>query len=362
MNFKTLKIPRYFKFMIFPIIILIALLLASTIFYSQIDKLRKQIDTIYFGNFIPIHKLHTIVHNYKEIIKSDKYFDVHKQQILDDWNYYYNAYKSNDERIIVNAINTLLLQSLEKRDELLAQNMVKKINLAIDHEMSSAAISREAFLKKYDQMQTFLMYNVIAILIGSVGFALTLVISNIKHYKELEDLKEDYKLQSRTDKLTQLYNRKYFDMIFDKLCTISQKNNWESAFIMLDVDHFKQYNDTYGHDMGDSVLKAVATTLKQYFNKEYEYVFRIGGEEFGIIIFDTSKSVLMHCLDNFIDTIHKLNIEHKTSSVDLKIITVSMGVTYIDKTNYHLTPRQLYISTDKKLYNSKELGRNRYTL
>ncbi len=362
MNFKRLQIPAYFKFLIFPLIILISLLLSSIIFYSQIDKLRKQIDTIYFGNFIPIHKLHRIVDNYKEIIKTDRYFELYKQQILDDWNYYFNAYKSNDERLIVNAIDKMLKDSLIKYDKQLSQNMVKKINLAINHEISSAAISREAFLKKYDQMQTYLIINVIAIILGSVGFAITLVISNIKHYKELEELKEDYKLQSRTDKLTQLYNRKYFDMIFDKMNSISEQNGWNSAFIMLDVDHFKQYNDTYGHEMGDKVLKMVALKLRQFFDKEFEYVFRIGGEEFGIILFDTNEKVLINCLNSFIQEIHELNIEHKTSSLDIKKITVSMGVTYIDQNNYHLTPRELYISTDKKLYNSKEQGRDRYTI
>lgn len=362
MNFKMIKVPAYFKFLIFPLIILISLLLSSIIFYSQIDKLRKQIDTIYFGNFIPIHKLHTIANNYSEIIKSEHYFEVHKQQILDDWNYYFKSYKSSEERKIVNAINKKLNNSLIQRDIQKAKDMVKMIHLAVDHEMSSAAISREAFLKEYDQMQTYLIYNVIAIIIGSVGFAITLVISNIKHYKELEELKESYKLQSRTDKLTQLYNRKYFDMIFDKMATISKENNWNSAFIMLDIDHFKQYNDTYGHEMGDKVLKTVAQTIKQYFNKEYEYVFRIGGEEFGIILFDTSETILKSCLDNFIQHIHSLNIEHKTSSLSSKIITVSMGVTYIDSSNFNTTPRDLYVSTDKKLYNSKEQGRDRYTL
>ncbi len=359
---KQIKSKTYLKFIVFPLIIIASLLISSTIFYSQIDKLRKHIDTIYFGNFVSIHKLHNIVEAYDEILLSKKYFEVQKTIIQENWEYYFKSYKSIDERKILNVINRQINKSLKKRDIKQSKIVIKQILLTIDHEIATAAIQRESFLQKYNQMETYLLYNIIAIILFALLFAILSIYEMIKRHKALEKSNYEFKMASRTDSLTKLYNRQYFDKIFDKMASISKTNSWTSAFIMLDIDHFKQYNDTYGHEQGDVALKAIANALKVYFDKEYEYVFRIGGEEFGIILLNTNPNILTNCLDEFINYIHQLNIEHKTSSVASKIITVSMGVMIVDSTNYDITPRDLYVGADKKLYNSKENGRDQYTL
>lgn len=343
-------------------IIVVSLLISSSIFYTQIDKLRQQIDTIYFGNFISIHKLHNIVEAYNEILLSKKYFSVQKKIILENWDYYYTAYKDKEERLIVDAINAQLQQSLNKRDTKQTRKVIKQILLTIDHEMTTATIQRESFVQQYDQMRNYLLYNVIAIFLFSLLFAVLSIYEMIKRQKDLEKSNHEFKMASRTDSLTQLFNRQYFDQIFDKMPNIAQTNNWTSAFIILDIDHFKQYNDTYGHDQGDVALKEVANALKIYFDKEYEYVFRIGGEEFGIILLNTNIQILTSCLDGFINHIHQLNIEHKTSTVASKIITVSLGISIVDENNYNTTPRDLYVGADKKLYTAKEQGRDQYIL
>jgi diguanylate cyclase (GGDEF)-like protein len=182
----------------------------------------------------------------------------------------------------------------------------------------------------------------------------------MQKHTELEKLTHKYKMDSITDGLTNLYNRKHFDMVFSKVALISNENGWKSAFIMLDIDFFKQYNDTYGHDMGDLVLKNVANTLRRSFNKEYEYVFRLGGEEFGIIIFDTAEVKLKKSLDNFQHNLASLQIPHSASETG--ILTASMGVVMVDGTFVDRESKELYKEADDKLYVSKENGRNRYTI
>ena len=106
----------------------------------------------------------------------------------------------------------------------------------------------------------------------------------------MEYLVDKYKSDSITDGLTGLYNRKYFDNILDETTVVSQENDWSSAFVMIDIDFFKQFNDTYGHDAGDIALKTVAKILDTLYSEEYDYVFRLGGEEFGILIFDINRN------------------------------------------------------------------------
>jgi len=359
---KQIKSKTYLKFILFPLIIIVSLLISSSIFYSQINKLRQHIDNIYFGNFVSIHKLHNIVEAYDEILLSKKYFEVQKTIIEENWEYYFNSYKNVEEKKILNVIDKQIKKSLKKRDIKQSRKVIKQILLTIDHEIATAALQREDFLQKYNTMKDYLLYNIIAIILFALLFATLSIYEMIKRHKALEKSNYEFKMASRTDSLTKLYNRQYFDKIFDKMALISQTNSWTSAFIMLDIDHFKQYNDTYGHEQGDIALKAVAKALQTYFDKEYEYVFRIGGEEFGIILLNTNKEILIKCLDEFINYIHQLNIEHKTSSVASKIITVSMGVMIVDSSNYDITPRNLYVSADQKLYKSKENGRDQYTI
>lgn len=236
--------------------------------------------------------------------------------------------------------------------------MIQKINFLIDYEIESAYKQRHAFVSNYDSMKRYLFYNIIAIVFLAFIIIIYIVYSLIKKDNELTVLTKKYKMEAITDSMTMLYNRNYFDTIFDSLPAISNSNNWSSAFIMFDIDYFKQYNDTYGHDMGDATLKAVGNELKNYFNKEYEYVFRLGGEEFGAVLFDVDQEILKQCLKEIKLEIEKLNIEHKSSKVE-KFVTISIGaVLYHPGDN--VSSNQLYKKADENLYKAKEGGRNQY--
>ncbi len=101
---------------------------------------------------------------------------------------------------------------------------------------------------------------------------------------EIKNSNQKLKKQSITDGLTNLYNRRYFDIIFKQQFNSAKRENHSFVFILCDIDNFKKYNDTYGHVKGDKTLVSVANALRDSLKRPNDFTFRIGGEEFGIII------------------------------------------------------------------------------
>ena len=355
-----------FKLGALSVIILLSLLTSSFIFNSQIDKLKKRIDYIYFGNYIPVLKLHTIEESYTDLIKCMRTFkkcdrDPFFEKIKKEWNYYNNSYKDIEERKIVDSIHIDILKSLDYKTKISEyKSAINKIDFLKEHEKTVAYKKRQEFLEEYSSMKDYLFYNMVLLVFVSFILVAFIIYSIIKKDNQLKILTKRYKMESITDSMTTLYNRKYFDKIFDNMPFISNGNNWNTAFIMLDIDFFKQYNDTYGHDMGDITLKAVASTLKSYFNKEYEYVFRLGGEEFGVVLFDVDEDILKECLAEVNKNIESLNIEHKNSNIS-QVVTISIGAV-IYEANSYVSCNRLYKIADDCLYQSKETGRNKFTI
>lgn len=355
-----------FKLGILSIIVLTSLLISSFMFNSQIEKLKKRIDYIYFGNYIPVLKLHTIEDSLNGLIVCMRTFkkcerEPYFSKIKEEWSYYNNSFKNDEERIVVDKISKDVFDSLNYNSMVpVYLDVIKKINFLKEHEKNVATEKRKAFLKEYSSMKDYLFYNSVILVFVSFILIVLIIYSVIKKDNQLKILTRKYKMESITDSMTTLYNRKYFDQIFDNMPFITNSNKWESAFIILDIDFFKQYNDTYGHDMGDITLKSVATALKSYFDKEYEYVFRLGGEEFGVILFDIDREILENCLSDVNNIIESLNIEHKNSKIS-NVVTISIGAV-IYKANSYISGNRLYKMADQSLYHSKENGRNRYTI
>ena len=355
-----------FKLVLLLVTIIMMLVTASFIFNSQIENLKKHIDRIYFGNFVPVTNLQNISLNYKDMIiclqNKEKLCSIKKSQknIETNWNDYFKAYKTNQERKVVDTINEDIQVSFMDKNAMKYTIMIQKINFLIDYEIKNAKKQRIEFLNSYENMKKLLFYNIIALVVFSFAIFIYLTYSIIKKDNHLTILNKKYKIESITDSMTMLYNRGYFDTIFDSIPAVSNANKWETAFVMFDIDFFKQYNDTYGHDMGDKTLKAVANELKKYFNKEYEYVFRLGGEEFGAILFDIDQEILENCLKAINKLIEYLKIEHKESKVS-EFVTISIG-SVIYEPGSNISPNRLYKLADEKLYKSKQNGRNQYTI
>ena len=125
---------------------------------------------------------------------------------------------------------------------------------------------------------------------------------------------------------------------------------------MVDIDCFKQYNDNYGHQEGDVVLKKVANILSSSLRKNSDKVFRLGGEEFGLLFFVDNNEIAYKISNNIKNLIEKNNILHKENSAS-DFITVSMGLFIYD--NEELTQEEIYKNADELLYKAKKAGRNR---
>jgi len=173
---------------------------------------------------------------------------------------------------------------------------------------------------------------------------------NITDKKALEKL-------SITDGLTNIYNRRYFDEIFLKVINSAKRDKKIECFMLIDIDNFKLYNDTYGHQGGDEVLIQIASTLKSSLHRTDDYCFRLGGEEFGVLFKTDSKEKAIEFANKVKTNIENLQIEHKENSIT-KHITISAGLVCI-KTNETINLNKIYKQTDDLLYKAKNSGRNR---
>jgi len=157
------------------------------------------------------------------------------------------------------------------------------------------------------------------------------------------------------DPLTKLYNRRYFDKVIQKQINIAKRFQKILIFSILDIDHFKQYNDTYGHQEGDYALIKVANSLKQSLKRENDFIFRLGGEEFGLLYFVEEQNEGMKIANKVRENIEQLKISHSKNSAS-QYITISCGLFIYSGENENV--ESIYKKADALLYKAKQNGRN----
>lgn len=164
--------------------------------------------------------------------------------------------------------------------------------------------------------------------------------------------------KTRSDPLTGLANRGFFDETISAEISRAIRQSLPLSLIMLDVDHFKLYNDHYGHQQGDECLKQVANAMKNCFMRSGELTARYGGEEFVVILpmIDSDKAKIF--AEKLKKAIWDLNLPHADSKTSDRV-TVSLGVTTLESASSIITEREMIESADKALYKAKESGRNR---
>ena len=162
----------------------------------------------------------------------------------------------------------------------------------------------------------------------------------------------DSKLDSLKDGLCNIYNRRFLDSYINNL----KEKDLPISFLMIDVDYFKLYNDNYGHQAGDFVLKSISSVLKRNSRKE-DIVSRYGGEEFCVLLKGASKHSSINYAKRIKENLDNLNIKHKYSKISNNI-TFSIGI-YTTYTKNDL--KNAIKLSDKALYISKTRGRNTYT-
>lgn len=163
---------------------------------------------------------------------------------------------------------------------------------------------------------------------------------------------------SRSDLLTEVANRRHFDERLPEIWERAKESGAEVALMMIDVDHFKAYNDRYGHPAGDTCLKSVAGALKRRLRGPGDLIARFGGEEFIAVLSDTSLKTAQGAADRIRKGIEGLNILHATSSSDA-VVTASIGVTTLRPSDPSASMTRLISLADKALYQAKAEGRNR---
>ena len=157
---------------------------------------------------------------------------------------------------------------------------------------------------------------------------------------------------SITDELTKLYNKRHFNEVFSHELNKARRLNQSFGFIILDVDNFKKYNDHYGHQKGDEVLRGVGKALSLACQRATDTPFRIGGEEFGIVFTPNSKDEACKFAEFINNKIEELHMEHELNDAS-EYITVSIGLYTAVGANID-SDKDIYNYADEALYKAKK--------
>ena len=212
--------------------------------------------------------------------------------------------------------------------------------------------------------------GVIGFIVGNLLYKNYRLVSELKMTnKELEDkvkqrtkelIEKNTMLEelSNTDALTAVANRRHFDVFIRTECKRLSRHESTISLIMCDIDHFKLYNDTFGHQAGDDCLKLVAELIDSKLRRASDLLARYGGEEFVIVLPETEIDMAIKIAEKIRKAVEDLNIENPQSIA--KIITMSFGVASLSSgKNCDAETNELISKADKAMYLAKENGRNK---
>ncbi|MBJ6611096.1 MAG: GGDEF domain-containing protein [Candidatus Thiothrix moscowensis] len=186
--------------------------------------------------------------------------------------------------------------------------------------------------------------------------------------QELQATQLQMQEQANTDPVTQIANRRYFDSIFKTEWRRAARENKNIALLMIDVDHFKRYNDRHGHHAGDQCLQIIAQSIKAVARRASDVVARHGGEEFVILLPDTSLDDATILAERLRKNVEEQRIPHSDGAIP-RIVTVSIGVSCCTPSSPRdqqqtspdaelVYPAMLLSAADRALYRAKRNGRN----
>lgn len=207
-----------------------------------------------------------------------------------------------------------------------------------------------------------LIQDIVGIPIRAVGFVVDvtdawrgeLALRNAN--RALEEERTSLARQSLEDPLTGIANRRHLDSELARICIHASEAGETVCIGMIDVDHFKTYNDRYGHPAGDAALRKIASAL-QSIARQSDFVARYGGEEFTLVLTNTTDPA--HVLDRFTATVARLAIVHEDSPTGY--LTISCGC-IVFNSHTRLSPALMLKACDEALYEAKAAGRNRHVI
>ena len=165
---------------------------------------------------------------------------------------------------------------------------------------------------------------------------------------------------AQRDGLTGIYNRRRFDEHLGHVWQHAVREGRPIVLLFADIDHFKAYNDRYGHQAGDEAMKAVANVLPQFARRPMDLVARYGGEEFAVVLYDTTQAHASDVAERLLEEVRKLGIAHQDSSTG-PVLTISVGVACVQPVARRSSAGLLQLA-DQALYAAKDGGRNRWNL
>ena len=365
--------------------------------YHNTNSMKINLDKLYFGSLIPVMELNDIIHAYQDDIESPlsevRYNLIDSKEaedrvlsaqniIQEKWKSYNSHYKHESEKAYLHYADKEIQESLQVIDALagvleqegMERISMRKIHAHINHIQSiiEKLIAYEVDVAHYERQSMLDTYNKMGMLIGLtmlitvilVGYATINAFKEVqKHSQALElatsQLKQaNAKLEnaSYTDELTGLYNRRFFNLIYERELKNAKREKKGLTFMMLDIDHFKLFNDTYGHLEGDRILKEVAQSLQQKLNRPGDYIFRLGGEEFGVLLSNSDYQSCKHMAEQLCLGVEALGIEHAHNSAS-SFVTISIGAIFSQPT-LETSDQAIISKADENLYIAKEEGRN----
>lgn len=191
--------------------------------------------------------------------------------------------------------------------------------------------------------------------------AIMLIVNYWKYYTVLKRIELESKLNeemhiSEQDPLTKLTNRRGLERRIDAMFPLCERHKIPVGVIMIDIDQFKKYNDTYGHPQGDVCIRSISKALKNAARRTTDVIARVGGEEFVIFVQEIEKVDLLLLTKRIQNCVEELALKHAPNA-DFDCVTVSVGLAYGNPGD-GCTFKELYSRADKELYMAKTNGRN----
>ncbi len=260
---------------------------------------------------------------------------------------------------------------MRQQENILLGPHKEKLQMALNETKALLEEVHELFLRKKGDVQDLETTTVdlvektsdTTVLISSMREAFHEVVNNME--QDMDKLTQ----LSLTDQLTKLNNRRAFDNILNTCVAESLEQGWPLSLIILDIDHFKKFNDTYGHRIGDHALQVMADILKHLADNnhivpsENYHPCRYGGEEFAIVLPHTEAKKATDVAEAIRQQVERCSFEIEDSTGEKKIhqnlsITISLGVQELDKNWENEQANTLIELADRKLYKAKASGRN----
>lgn len=402
MNFiEALKLKSKLFFLF--ITIAVGLVVIGIIGTLNLNGMKKNLDSLYFGSFVPVLELNTILQTYQanlinsahkakssqiSLSQMEAEMSMSINIIENEWKSYESHYKKDEEVAYIEYASSEIKATNDYLKLLLSMvadgdGNIKKLNIAhFENKMEyvSKVINKlivyEMEVAKYERKKFLSLYNSTLFKIGSILFIVIISVLAISYYvfksiqkdqsaleiaaKKLKIANKKLESASYVDSLTGLYNRRYFNMVYERELKRAKRAHSYITFMMLDIDYFKQYNDTYGHLEGDNALKSVAKVLQDALKRPSDFVFRLGGEEFGILLSDTDEENSATMAQTLCSLVKEKAIEHRSSKVS-PFVTVSIGVACC-VADEALSDEMLLSKADEMLYKAKESGRDGYKI